>query len=284
MRSNGHKNRCQRLIHDLRDRINVITGSSRNSAERSRASTGFTVLDELLTGGGLLRGTLVEWLGESEGSGAATLALKVAAQVLQPYGALVVIDAAGDFYAVAAAHLGIPLDRTIVVRPDSPADVLWAWEQSLRCHGVAVTLGRVDAASDRVLRRLQVGAETGGGLGFLLRSPDRRAGPSWASTRIRVRALPTPSCVYSLSRRWQLRLDRGLHGTRETVIEVELADEASHVHLVPQLADSTALYGTVGGSKQGGDPVLAGERRTPARGGVFPRSAQARRDARHAAG
>src|SRR5262249_2339725 len=121
------------IIQDLQDRIQAIEGSRHRAAERIGVSTGFPNLDELLPDGGLRRGTLTEWLGEGEGNGSATLALAVAAQVLQHGGTLVVIDSAGEFYPPGAAGLGVPLDRTVVVRPDAPLTALWAWEQVLRC-------------------------------------------------------------------------------------------------------------------------------------------------------
>jgi len=170
------------MIEALQERIHRIEGSRRQSAVG--IATGFDALDQLLAGPGLKRGTLTEWLGEGEGSGAASLALRVAAHILRREGAFVVIDLEGEFYPVAAAQAGIPLERTVIVRPDSPMAALWSWEQSLCCPGVAVTFGWIDSLDDRLFRRLQLAAETGGGLGFLLRRPDCRSGPSWAAARI----------------------------------------------------------------------------------------------------
>jgi protein ImuA len=160
-------------------------------------------LDDLLPAGGLKRGTLIEWLGHGEGSGVAALALSVASHVLREEGILVVVDSTREFYPVAASCLGIPLERTVVVQPEGRLAALWAWEQSLRCPGVAMTLGWIDALDDRLFRRLQLGVEMGGGWGFLLRPPDGRAS-TWATTRISVKALPDPSP----SRRLQVWLSR----------------------------------------------------------------------------
>src|SRR5687767_12207330 len=112
------------VLADLRDRIRGIEGV-RDRGERERGvSTGFSALDGLLAGGGLRSGTLVEWRGPA-GGGALSLALAVAAQLARADGALVVIDAGRDFYPVGAAGLGVPLDRTVVVRPDDPAAAQW---------------------------------------------------------------------------------------------------------------------------------------------------------------
>lgn len=231
------------IISDLRERIQGIeAGGQRSDAQC--VSTGFKALDGILANRGLRRGSLIEWVGPSasEGSGAATLALAVTANRLRQGGAFVVIDKAGEFYPVAAADLGIPLERTIVVRPETRMDALWAWEQALRCPGVTVTFGWIDVIDDRLLRRLQLAVETGGGLGFLMRPSDSRSGPSWAATRIyagREAATRRPGAAErvsdSLARRLQVSLGRG------DIIEVELEHEASNVSLVSELADPAAL-------------------------------------------
>jgi hypothetical protein len=244
-------------IRDLQERIQAIEGSRHGVAERSALSTGFAVLDEALADRGLRPGSLVEWVGE--GSGAATLALTVAAHTLGRGGAFVAIDGAGEFYPPAAAALGIPLERTVVVRPEARMAALWAWEQALRSPGVAVTFGRLEALDDRLLRRLQLAAEKGGGLGFLIRPPACQAGPAWAATRIDVKAraglrerpvnsnargahtTPLAENCDSLAWRLQLRLARG------QTIEVELAHETCDVPLVSELADpGTARRPAVG--------------------------------------
>src|SRR5262249_16312768 len=154
----------------------------------------------------------VEWLNDGEGSGAFTLALSVAAKALRRGGAFVMVDGAKEFYPPAAAQLGIPLERTLVVRPDDPRAALWVWEQALRCEGVAVTLGWMEELSDRACRRLQVAAETGRGLGFLLRPMACRATPSWAAARLKVMPLPSRGPLYALERNLRVEL---LHGGSE---------------------------------------------------------------------
>jgi protein ImuA len=234
------------VLEELRERLRGIGGGfALQSAAQRAVSTGFIALDRLLPGGGLRPGTLVEWVADS---GAATLALAVAAHLVREDGAVVVIDEKGDFYPVAAAQLAIPLERTIVVRPGTAA--LWAWEQSLRCTGVAVTFGRIGTIDARVFRRLQLAVEAGGGLGFLLRKAESQAQPSWAATRIRVRShaeaqrrgeegsssAPPRLCVRPLL----VQVGRGQGGTREAEIEVRLINEPDHVSLVPPLADPVA--------------------------------------------
>lgn len=188
------------LIRDLRERAERIAGAHRRACKTGRISTGFAALDSLLPHGGFENGTLVEWLADGAGCGAVTLSLSVAARALEEGGACVVIDPGQKFYPPAAAELGIPLERMIVVRPSGPRLTLWAWEQALRFRGVAVTLGEMGPLSDRPFRRLQLAAEAGGGLGFLVRPAACRAEPSWAAVRLGVSALPSAE----LDRRWRV--------------------------------------------------------------------------------
>jgi protein ImuA len=209
------------VIEDLRERINRIERSGARFVETRGISTGFADLDELFAEGGLRRGTLIEWLGDSEGSGAASLALSVAAHLLRQEGILVVVDGRREFYPPGAVALGIPLERTVLVQPESANAALWVWEQSLRCPGVLLTLGWIDALNDRLFRRFQLGAETGGGWGFLLRPPNCRATPSWAAARICVKSVPA-ECEESgeLRRRLRVWLARAHGRSRDAVIEL----------------------------------------------------------------
>jgi protein ImuA len=188
------------LIRDLRDQTQRIASAHRRACKSGPIATGFAALDRLLPSAGLEGGTLVEWLADGTGSGAVTLSLSVAARALDQGGACVVIDSRQEFYPPAAAELGVPLERMVIVRPSGPRLALWAWEQALRFRGVAVTLGEMGPLSDQPFRRLQLAAEAGGGLGFLVRPAACRVEPSWAAVRLGVSAIPSGD----LTRRWRV--------------------------------------------------------------------------------
>lgn len=234
------------VIQELRERIREAGGGRPRSADPG-VPTGFAALDRLLPAGGLAPGTLVEWLGDGEGSGAATLGLAVAAHVLRGGAALVVIDDAAEFHPAAAAELGVPLDRTIVVRPADATSALWVWEQSLRCPGVAVTFGRIGSLTDRVARRLQVGAEVGGGWGFLVRPPGHLEGTSWAATRVCVGPVPAAGDPAILGRRVRVCVGRRGSGARAPTAELDLPHETSPLPLAPQLAGPVAVRRSAAG-------------------------------------
>jgi protein ImuA len=225
------------LIQDLRDRIRGIEGVRDRGPLEAGQSTGFPGLDRLLAGRGLKSGTLVEWRGDGDASGSLTTALAIAGRLVRDDGALVVIDAGRDFYPVGAAGLGVPLERTIVVRTDDPAGASWAWEQSLRAPGVAVTLGRLKDVNDRVARRLQLAAEAGGGFGFLVRPPDAKAA-TWATTRIVVEGVVGSG--HGPLWRLRVRVTRGQVGPREAIGEIELGDEADPLPVAAELAGPVA--------------------------------------------
>src|SRR5690242_9807019 len=91
--------RLARLLEDL-------TPHSRGSMPRrseETISSGSPGLDRLLPQAGWPRGSLVEWLSEEPGSGAATLALVAAREAHAAGGAVVVVDRTGTFYPPAAA-------------------------------------------------------------------------------------------------------------------------------------------------------------------------------------
>lgn len=225
-------------IQQLTQQLRQMEQSRQSSSDGDTLlTTGIEPLDRLLPEGGFRRGTIIEWLADGPGTGAATLALMTARQAIQAGGALVVIDLRQEFYPPAAAHLGIDLNNTIIVRPDKSDDALWAWEQSLRCRGVAVTFGWIEGLHDRAFRRLQLAAEAGGGLGLLIRPSKARRQPSWAEARLLIQPLPSPPST--AGRRLQIEL---LHGRGSNIgqsLQLEINDETGDVHLAAELAPAT---------------------------------------------
>ncbi|MCI0642673.1 MAG: hypothetical protein L0Y72_21585 [Gemmataceae bacterium] len=249
------------LIQNLKEQLRRLERQERR-ADGAAVSTGLAELDRLLPEGGLEPGTLLEWLSAGEGSGAATLALVLAARV-QERGAVVIVDERREFFPPAAAALGIALSRTVVVQPAKPRDALWALEQALRSQAVGVAMAWTEKLNDRAFRRLQLAAEAGGSLGFLLRLAACRATPSWAAARFLVQAVPLVGQTFlsasagknarpatssssrplgegrdpSPGRRLRIELLHRRGGQSGGAVELELCDEAGVVHLVSRVAD-----------------------------------------------
>ncbi len=217
------------LAQQLQDQIHGLERTCR-AAGVERISSGWEPLDRLLPKGGLRRGTLVEWLGDSLcdglGSGAATLALGAAREACRDGGVLVVIDRARQVYPPAVAAWGWDLERVVFVHPASLQDEVWAWDQALSCPSVGAVWGVVGRIDGRVFRRWQLSAESIGVLGLLVRSGELKQQSSWADVRLLVQPRPGRSgrCV-----RVQLLCCRGTAGGQ---VEFELEEWTGQVHAV----------------------------------------------------
>lgn len=203
------------LVDSLRRRMERLDGACR--PEERVLSTGCLPLDKLLPRGGLLRGTLVEWLAEHPGSGAGMLALMVARQACSEGRALAIMDRARRFYPPSVAAWGMDLENLLVLRPRSESEELWALEQVLRSPSVGAVwapLARIDV---REFRRLQLAAESGGTVGMLVRPADVRGEPSWAEAQFLVRPRASPGG-------WRLHVEvtRSRGGTGGRSVELEI--------------------------------------------------------------
>jgi hypothetical protein len=232
----GQPHRRQ-LLQGLLEQVRGLERANCKTQWKSPLSSGFASLDKLLPAQGLLGGTLVEWLSDGPGTGAMTLALAIGARLTRTEGVVVIVDAQRELFPPAAAALGVPLERTVIVQPGDLRAQWWALEQSLLCGAVTATLGRVERIDERALRRLLLAAEKGGGLGFLVR-PARSARITLCAG---LRFLVTT--ISGASRGgWRLKVEllacRG--GTAGGKAIVELNDEASSVPVVAQLARPAA--------------------------------------------
>lgn len=151
-------------------------------------ASGCPGLERLLPGGGYEPGCLVEWFHSGAGGAAGSLAMLSAIPAMHEGKALVIIDWNHTFYPPAAAALGADLKRLVVVRPTSREDGWWSLDQALRCTAVGSVWSELpDEMDDRLARRLQLAAETGGTLGMLIRHSRTRNRPSWADVQWQVR-------------------------------------------------------------------------------------------------
>jgi hypothetical protein len=152
------------------------------------------------------------------------------------------------------------LSRVLVLRPKAEADALWAFDQALRCAGVAAVWAAWDWLDIRDFRRLALAAESGRTLGLLLRPARFRGQPTWADVQWEVS--PWCSSVSSVRRgrprqsansSWRLVVElvrcRGAAGGQIVQLELdeltgiwrEGPDHATHsMPLFPRVAHSEA--------------------------------------------
>ncbi|MDB5388707.1 MAG: hypothetical protein JWM11_4353 [Planctomycetaceae bacterium] len=230
------------ILQSLKLRLQQISNTKSNAKSPIEVvSTGIPALDALLPQRGLSRGCIVEWLISDVGTGAATLALSGVRAALEDMsgkmGCWVVIDLQRQFFPPAALGWGVPAGRLLLVQPTSERDAAWAFEQALRCPGVAVTWNWIGSVTERMLQRWKVAAEAGGGQGVLFRSDRALKQAAWADVRWLVQPVPDQS---ETGRRLRLKLVycRGALGGEQ--VEVECNDETGLVRVVTQLADSAS--------------------------------------------
>lgn len=191
----------------LRARIRALEGGGSGFA-RCCARLG-EPLDAALPWRGLPAGALHELRGPAAGA----LAAAFARRFLEHRGALVWIqserDAArrGALYGPGLAAFGIAPQRLLLVRCRDGREVLWSFEEALRCPGVACAVAEADRLDLLASRRLQLAAEGGGGAGLLLGDDSEDLGPCAALTR--WRAAPLPAAGGGLVLRLELRRIRG---------------------------------------------------------------------------
>lgn len=211
------------LIENLRQQVRHLEG---HKPERAAAavSTGAPPLDQLLPHGGLVRGSLTEWLSAQPGSGAMTLALLAAREAAREEGLIVVSDRTGQFHPPAAAALGFDLSRLIVFRAANAADEIWALDQSLRCRGVAAAWANLERLRENDFRRLQLAAESGGTLGLLMRPAKVRGQPSWSDVQLLVQ----PHAAKS-HRQLSVEVLRVRHASPGAVVTLQIDDVTGEV-------------------------------------------------------
>jgi hypothetical protein len=163
--------------------------------------TGFAELDDLLPGGGWPRGALTEILVERQGIGELRLLLPALARASEQSGWLAWVAPPHVPYAPALAAAGVRLQRLLVAKPQSTADAWWTAEQALRSGACSAVLAWLKAPDERLMRRLQLGAESGRAWGVLFRSANAVQQRSTAALRLRLEASSEGLSVHILKRR-----------------------------------------------------------------------------------
>ena len=210
----------------LRDLIRRIESGSRQSRRSKFIPSGLPRLDATLPGGGLPTGTLAEILYQEQGTGALSLAVRWTQQALIGGGHAVFVESPETndaLYPPALVQAGLPVERVVVIRPDSRRDAIWACDQSLRCGGVSAVVVRYGGFRHlpaRVWRLFQLAAEAGEGIGLILRAcGEVPVAGTFATTRLLV------------ERAGRIRVLRTREGMPVESFVVDISDEAGDVPL-----------------------------------------------------
>ena len=220
----------------------LVAAELKGRADRT-FTTGLDALDHLAPSNAFARGTIHELLFAPEHGEPRFFATVLAQHASAPKQRRLPIiwsDPRGELYPPALASMGIDLKRLYLLRPPSPADETWAVAECLRCKGVGAVVAAPQFLSRVEARRLQLAAETGGGVGLLLRPTGKRSMHYAVTTRWLVAPAPGERSV----QRWRIQLLHG-HGGRvgETVF-LECDRETHSVRATTQLADRPAATTT----------------------------------------
>jgi len=163
-------------------------------------------IDQGLPTGGLARAALHEILAADPAAVTGFCALVLA----RARGNVLWIAAEPDASPPGLSRFGLSPADLLLVRAPRSEDAVWAMEEGLRCPGIAGALLALPEPEPEAVRRLQLAAEAGGGIGLLLRRDTEAEGTSAALTRWRIGALAgTGGAPQDLGDpRWQLDLLR----------------------------------------------------------------------------
>ena len=262
------------LLQRLRSRIAAIErgGSGTPLADDDGLPFAIPEIDEHLPWGGLAAGAVHELLdGDGPTSNSTTriggalngavtaFAAALAGKAQRARARPIVwiaprITARESLYAPGLAGFGLdPADLIAVRVPlssqgdgDFAATALWAMEEALRAPTVGLVCAEIEEMSLTASRRLQLAAETGGGMGLLLRRDTGALPPTASISRWRIAALPGGPPEYANlpgTTRWQAELLRA-RGGRPRSWQLEWRDDGQDnsqtpggFALVPPLRD-----------------------------------------------
>jgi hypothetical protein len=156
---------------------------------------------------------------------------------LRPEGAaratpIIWCDTHNELYPPALAAHGISLEQLFLLHPRQ-TDQTWAIAECLRCKGVSVVVATIPRLSRIEARRLQLSAETGGGVGIFLRSAGAGDDVYAAATRWLVRPAPAERTI----QRWAIQLIHGHGGQLGHTVTLEHCRENNLVRTTVELAD-----------------------------------------------
>ncbi len=182
----------------LLQRRDIWRGGQLPALPAQSLPTGFAELDASLPEGGWPQGALTELLALRAGIGELRLLMPALAWLSRQDRWLAWITPPFLPYAPALAAAGIDLSRVLVVHTQAKTDVLWATEQALRYGRCGAVLAWPRQIDKRVLRRLQLAAETARGWGFLFRPLRETGSPSPAALRLHLEPVPGGLTVHIL--------------------------------------------------------------------------------------
>ena len=179
--NNARKNDIERLLlsNDNLWRASEIDKMGHNS-------TGYKNLDNILPNRGWPAKGLIEVINQNHGVGELQLLIPLMLSVIKLRKWILWVCPPHTVYAPALQQAGIDTNQILIVdKAISCKDALWSIEEALRNKSCGLVLTWQTWLTTKVLRRLQLAAETGGTLGFIFRRRDNKHSPS--NIRLRIK-------------------------------------------------------------------------------------------------
>jgi protein ImuA len=149
----------------------------------------------------------------------------------------------GEVHGAGIAAAGLGPRRLILVSAAGNADALWAVEEGLKSHALALVIGCVDAIGLTPARRLSLAAAAHA-TPCLILQPSRSAAAAAVASRWQAGAAPSAPHPFDPAApgrpAWNVRLERalGCGGDRmSTPLRMEWCDEALRFRVAAGLAD-----------------------------------------------
>ena len=201
--------------------------------------TGLAALDEIAPGGGFRCGAIHELLFDSAAPSPKSFALLLAGAAQSATGGVIVwSDPRRELYPAAVSAAGLDLRRLILLRPRNAAHELSMLSECLRCRGVSATVANLNRLSNIEARRLQLAAESGGGVGIFLRPTLKGSASNYAAA---TRWLARSALKDGDSQSWIIELLHGHGGRLGSTVLLEVDRETGHVRASAELANRAAV-------------------------------------------
>ncbi len=157
-------------------------------------STGFPQLDDILPGRGWPHSGLIEIISPCWGMGELQLLIPLMRSIVEQGKWILWVSPPYLLYAPALVQAGINTEQILVVKLDTSCkDALWSMEKALQTENCGLVLAWQNWLPGKVLRRLQLAAETGDTLGVLFKHHDSKYSPSHIRIKIKDSAI-TEGC------------------------------------------------------------------------------------------
>ena len=231
------------VITSVNGLLRTLSATETPSSAKGRTiRCGLSAIDELLPGGGFSSGMIHEVLSQTDTPSLILPAL--VARAAARFGWIAWLDVARELFPPALEALGIPLHRLLVLRPANRADELWAVAECLKCNGISGCIAALPQLSRIQARRLQLAAESGGGIGLVLRPAHAISWPYAAATRWLIK----PAQGERMIQRCSVELIHGHGGRIGQSVLLEMNRETHHVRTIETVADRQAQTQTAAAS------------------------------------